>query len=31
MRGHAEINRSMGDPDYEGTAVVDRWLGRAFR
>jgi len=31
MRGHMEINRSMGDPDYEGTPLVDRFLARAFR
>lgn len=31
MRGHMQINRSMGDPDYEATPVVDRWLGRVFR
>lgn len=30
MRGHAEINRSLGDPDYEATAVVDRWLARTL-
>lgn len=31
MRGHAEINRSLGDPDYEATPVVDRWLAEVFR
>lgn len=31
LRGHAEINRSLGDPDYPATAVVDAWLERVFR
>nr|WP_255406037.1 alpha/beta hydrolase [Novosphingobium sp. CF614] len=26
LRGHMEINRDLGDPDYPATAVVDRWL-----
>jgi len=26
LRGHMQINRSMGDTDYEGTAIVDAWL-----
>jgi len=30
MRGHAEINRSLGDPDYAATPVVDRWLEEVF-
>jgi acetyl esterase/lipase len=30
LRGHAEINRRMGDPDYPATAVVDRFLARVF-
>jgi len=30
MKGHAEINRRMGDEDYEATAVVDAWLQRIF-
>lgn len=30
LRGHAEINRRMGDPDYPATAVVDRFLARIF-
>ncbi len=30
LRGHMQINRSMGDPDYPGTAIVDRWLKRVF-
>lgn len=31
LRGHTQINRSMGDPDYPGTAMVDRWLVELFR
>lgn len=30
MRGHMQINRRMGDPDYPGTAIVDAWLARRF-
>lgn len=30
MRGHAQINRSLGDPDYAATPVVDRWLAEIF-
>jgi acetyl esterase/lipase len=30
LRGHMQINRSMGDPDYPGTVIVDRWLKRLF-
>lgn len=30
LRGHMQINRSMGDPDYAGTAIVDAWLKRVF-
>lgn len=26
LRGHMEINRSLGDPDYPGTAIVDDWI-----
>ncbi|WP_447728908.1 alpha/beta hydrolase [Sphingomonas koreensis] len=26
LRGHMEINRSLGDPDYPGTAIVDGWI-----
>jgi len=26
LRGHAEINRRLGDPNYPATAVVDRWI-----
>ena len=30
LRGHAEINRRLGEPDYPATAVVDRWLKGVF-
>lgn len=30
MKGHMEINRRMGDPDYAATPVVDRWLDQVF-
>jgi arylformamidase len=30
LRGHVEINRDLGDPDYPATAVVDRFLARIF-
>jgi acetyl esterase/lipase len=30
LRGHMEMNRSLGDPAYPATAVVDAWLGKAF-
>lgn len=26
LRGHMEINRSLGEPDYPATGVVDSWL-----
>lgn len=26
LRGHVEINRRLGDPDYAATPVVDRWI-----
>lgn len=26
LQGHMAINRSLGDPDYPGTAIVDRWI-----
>ena len=26
LRGHIEINRRLGDPDYPATALVDAWL-----
>jgi acetyl esterase/lipase len=28
--GHGEINRRLGDPTYEETAVVDEWLVKVF-
>ncbi len=31
LRGHMQINRQLGDPDYPATAVVDAWLARIFR
>lgn len=30
LKGHMEINRSLGDPDYPATAVVDAWLKERF-
>lgn len=30
LKGHAEINRRMGDPSYEGTGKVDEWLKGVF-
>lgn len=30
LRGHGEINRSLGDPAYAATPVVDMWLARVF-
>lgn len=30
LRGHMQINREMGDADYAGTAMVDRYLQAAF-
>ena len=30
LRGHMEINRSLGKPDYPATAVVDRYLAARF-
>ncbi len=30
LKGHAEINRSLGDPAYAPTATVDVWLKRVF-
>ncbi len=30
LKGHMEINRSLGDPDYPETAVVDAWLKGVF-
>lgn len=31
LRGHMEINRRLGDPDYPATAVVDAWLAEVLR
>lgn len=30
LKGHAEINRRLGDPAYAATPVVDAWLERVF-
>lgn len=30
LRGHMEINRNLGDPNYPATPVVDAWLKRVF-
>lgn len=30
LRGHAEINRQLGNPDYAATPVVDAWLKKRF-
>ena len=30
LRGHAQINRQLGDPDYTATPIVDAWLARIF-
>lgn len=30
LRGHMQINRDMGDPDYPATPVVDAFLARIF-
>lgn len=30
LKGHAEINRSLGDPAYAPTGAVDAWLKRVF-
>ena len=30
LKGHAEINRKMGDPSYPATPVVDEWLKGVF-
>lgn len=30
LKGHAEINRNMGDPSYPATPVVDAWLKQVF-
>ena len=30
LRGHAEINRKLGEADYPATAMVDAWLEKVF-
>jgi acetyl esterase/lipase len=30
MRGHAEINRRLGEPDYPATPVMDAWLKKVL-
>ncbi|NIJ20476.1 acetyl esterase/lipase [Sphingomonas naasensis] len=30
LRGHMAINRSLGDADYPGTAIVDAWIDRTL-
>jgi arylformamidase len=30
LKGHADINRKLGDPEYPATPVVDNWLRRIF-
>lgn len=30
LKGHAEINRKLGEPNYPATPVVDNWLRRIF-
>ena len=30
LKGHAEINRRLGDPSYPVTSVVDEWLRQVF-
>ncbi|MCX9147663.1 alpha/beta hydrolase, partial [Erythrobacter sp. WG] len=30
LRGHAEINRKLGEPDYPATPVMDAWLRKVF-
>lgn len=31
LRGHMQINRELGEPDYRATALVDAWLARVLR
>jgi len=31
LRGHMEINRKLGQPDYPATAVMDAWLKKVLR
>lgn len=30
LRGHAEINRKLGEPDYPATPVMDAWLSKVL-
>jgi acetyl esterase/lipase len=30
LKGHAEINRNLGEPDYPATVTMDRWLKAVF-
>jgi len=30
LRGHMQINRELGNPDYAATPVLDAWLGQVF-
>jgi hypothetical protein len=30
LRGHMQINRELGNPDYAATPVLDAWLTRLF-
>ena len=30
LRGHMEINRKLGQPDYPATAVMDAWLKKVL-
>lgn len=30
LKGHADINRKLGDPEYPATPVVDNWLRQIF-
>lgn len=30
LKGHAEINRKLGEPDYPATVTMDRWLKAVF-
>lgn len=30
LRGHMEINRKLGQPDYPATAVMDAWLAKVL-
>ena len=31
LKGHADINRKLGEPDYPATPVMDAWLKTVFR